>query len=126
MTKEEIIRAELDSNPGLYSVMTAEQVVIELNAVDKVQTRNSIPGTELFGYTDQTEYEALTDPLKAQWLSLCAIQDIPKNAVAIIKSIFSAITTTWTNIIKTETVSRAEQIGIGRARVGEVERARAL
>lgn len=107
------LRAELDSNPTLYAALTDQQVADELNAVDKVQTRTSISGSELFSYTDETEYNALADSKKSQWLSLCAIDSVTSSAVPIIKSIFPANTATWGNIVKTETVSRAAQEGLG-------------
>lgn len=126
MSKYTTIRAELDGNVGLYGAMTAEQAAAELNAVDKVQQRQTIPGSEIFSYTDGTEYGALTDSQKQQWLGLCAIDTITQAAVPIVKSIFPHGTTTWANIVKTEIVSRASQIGIGVVKVGDVEYARTL
>lgn len=126
MSIYQIIRDELDSNIPLYGAMTNAQVAAELNAVDKVQNRSQISGAELFGYTDETEYAALTDAQKTQWLALCAIDNVTTGAVPLVKSLFPQGTTTWANIVKTETVSRASQIGAGKVKEGYVAVARAL
>ncbi len=119
------IRAELAGNTALYVALTDQQVADELNAVDKTKARDSIPGSELFGYTNAAEYGNLTDAQKQQWLGLCGIDSVSKAAVPLIQSLFNGASTTWGNIIKTETRSRAGELGIPRVEVGHVTRARA-
>ncbi len=118
------IRAELAGNTALYGAMSDQQVADELNAVDKTKTRDSIPGSELFGYTNAAEYGALSDVQKQQWLGLCGIDSVSKSAVPLIKSLFNGTSTTWGNIIKTETRSRSSELGLGVVRVGYITEAR--
>jgi len=92
--------------------MSHQQAANEFNVVDKTTARLSISGSELFGYTDSAEYENLTDAQKQQWLSLCGIDSVTKDAVPLIKSLFASNSATWGNIVKTETKSRAEQLGL--------------
>jgi len=116
------LKAEIDDDPLArgYSGMTDQQVADSLNTADRVVVREEIVGNELFSYTDETEYLALSDALKSQWLSLCSIDIIRKNAVPIIKSIFNSGSATWGNIVKTETLSRAEELGLGLVSVADV------
>jgi len=114
------IKAELDGNAAIYSGMTDAEVVAELNAVDKTRVRQNIAGSELFGYTDFTEYSALSDTQKQQWLGLCAIDSVSKDAVPIIKSLFLNGSVTWGAIVKTETVSRVEELGLGRVAENDI------
>lgn len=99
------IKAELTGvNAATYSGMTDAEAAAALVAINNVEQRESISGSELFGYTDETEYNALTDAKKSQWLGICGIESVTKAAVPIIKDIFPNGTTTWGNIVKTETV----------------------
>lgn len=115
----EIIK-ELTDNPTPYSGKTDAEIVVLLKAVSIVSTRNAIGGSELFGYTDATEYTALTAGKKQQWLGLCGIDLITKDAVPLIKDIFPSGSATWGNIIKTETTTpfinvHEEEVRIARA-----------
>ncbi len=107
-----------------YSTMTDLQVSQSLNTVNRVLARESISGSELFGYTDAAEYTALTDGQKQQWLGLCGIDTVLKSAVPLIKSLFGNGTVTWGAIVKTETVSRAQELGLGSINEGDVKHAR--
>jgi len=108
----------------LVYVGTDQAIADLFNANQSATPRKLIDGSELFGYTDETEYIALTDSQKSQWLSLCSIDAITAAAVPIIKNIFPANTTTWANIVKTEVQTRAEQLGIGFVEAPEITFAR--
>ena len=97
------IKAELAANPATYDALSDAEVVPLLRAISITTTRESISGSELFGYTDATEYGALSASNKQQWLSLCGIDAITKDAVPLIKSLFPNGSVTWGNIVKTET-----------------------
>lgn len=129
MSIYQIIRAEIDGNTGLYGAMTDQQVADELNAVDKVQNKTSISGSDIFERTDSGEFALLSDAKKAQWLALCAIESIdPFNVLPSIGvNIFGGGSTTGTNIVafRTETVSRASQLGLGFIYEADVTIARA-
>jgi len=126
MGQIKIIRALLDADPGTYAALTNKQVADLMNLKDIPVVRDSIPGNELFSYTDETEYLALSSAQKTEWLSLCAIDTVFRDAVAIIKSIFPNGTATWAAIKKTELTSIALQNGLSEVKEGHVEMARAL
>lgn len=95
------IRAELDSDPVTYGAMSDAEALAALLAISNTVQRESISGAEMFGYTDPTEYAALTDSQKQQWLGICGIDNLTKDAVPLVQSIFNNTTTTWANIVKT-------------------------
>ena len=97
------IKAELAANPNTYNGLSHAEVVALLKAISITNTRQSISGSELFGYTDASEYVALLDVQKQQWLGLCGIASVTKDAVPLIKDLFPQGSITWANIIKTET-----------------------
>jgi len=97
------IKKELADNPATYDSLSDAEVVPLLRAISIVSAREGISGSELFGYTDETEYNALTVEEKQQWLGLCGIDFVTKDAVPIIKSIFNGASNTWGNVVKTET-----------------------
>lgn len=108
-----------DPIPRGYGDMTDNQIADSLNAEDRIVPRGSISGSELFGYTDESEYISLTANNKNIWLSLCGIDFITKAAVPLVKSLFNAASVTWDNIVKIETVTRLVEIGVGTDRVSE-------
>ena len=121
------LKIYLDANAGTYGAMSDAAVADALNVKDISQARKEISGEELFSYTDETEYLALTDAAKkSQWLSLCAIGKVTASAVPLIKDIFPNGTTTWGNIVKTENVSIADQEGLPEITEGLVNQARAI
>ena len=123
---EEILKDEITNDPLTrgYSGMTDEELTVSLNTANIILPRESIPGSELFGYTDETEYLALASAQRVEWLTLCGIENIGRDAVPIVKSIFPSDTTTWENIVKTKTVSRAQELGLPKIKEGYVWEAR--
>jgi len=118
------LRAYLDANAGTYGALNDAAAAAQINS-DDTRTRESISGSELFGYTDEAEYLALTDALKSQWLSLCAIDSVTSAAVPIIKSIFDTPTTTWASIVKQETKTFAQWEGFNNISKEDIRIARA-
>ena len=110
------IKAELVANLATYNDKTDAEVVPLLKAIELTPNRTSISGSELFGYTDQTEYEALTDPEKQQWLGLCGIDTITKDAIPLIQSI---VPLTWAKVVKTDSI-----FPFARVNEGDVRKAR--
>lgn len=134
LVRIQAIRDELDTDPLVrgYAGMTNQQASDSLNAVDQVRIRSSISGSEIFKATNSTEFDALTDAQRAEWLRLCAIDEInPSNATpaaAIVARLFGGGSTTIGNLaaLRNETVSRATVIGVGTVNIGDVENARSL
>lgn len=109
------LQSEIANDPKVkgYSGMDDDAIAESISAVNIPVQRDSIPGDELFGATDETEYLALVAAKRSEWLSLCSINSIQKAAVSIVKSVFAANSTTWGNIIKTKNISRLQEISAG-------------
>ncbi len=128
------LKAELDTDPLTrgYAGMTDEQVVTDLNTENRTRIKDSLTGAEIYSVTDGTEFAALTDAAKAQWLALCAIESIDPNngtpAAALTTDLFGGGSTTQGALValREETVSRAVEIGLGNVIIGDVQNARAL
>ena len=126
------LRDELLNDPLLrgYSGMTDAEVVASINNPDRVVTRATVSGSEIFNVTDDGEYAALTDTQKSAWDALCAIDTINTSsgvAKAREAELFGAGTATRSNLValRQSTVSRAQELGLSRVREGTVAKARA-
>lgn len=129
--KTQILVDELTNDPLTrgYSGMTNAQVVSSLNTVDRSRNKTSLSGDEIFQATDPTQYGALTDTQKSQWLAFCGRDSLDPFATAnvtVVTEIFGGGSTTVTNLnsLRTESVSRGEEIGFGKVREGDVQDAR--
>jgi hypothetical protein len=132
------IKDELDTDPlgRGYSGMTAVQAADNMNDVDSPNTRtrvkSSVSGAGAFQVTDSTEFDALTEGERAEWLSLCAITDVdPANgtpAVGVATRLFGGGSNTVIalNAFRDEIVSRGQELGFGTVVSGDIENARAL
>lgn len=125
------LRAELSADPLArgYAAMTDAEAAASFNTVNRTVNRDSMSGDEVFAATNGTEFGALTDAKKAQWLAFCGRQSIaPFGAanVAFVTYIFGSPSTTLTALgaARTRSVSRAEEIGFGVVKPGDVANAR--
>jgi hypothetical protein len=124
------LATELTSDPlGMgYSGMTDEEAANSLNTVNRGRNRTSMSGREMADNINNTEYDGLSDTKKSQVLSLVGATDIdPFGFVAnVLKDVFGVGSTTLVALIaaRVETISRAEEIGIGWVRPGNVTEAR--
>lgn len=134
----ETLEAEVTTDPlgRGYSGMTDEQVVVSLNAVDRDVIKPSLSGDEIFNAADGAELAALAKGTTAQkaefqmFLSICARDSIDPQGNAttrLIREIFGAGSTTLTNLgtLRTQTVSRAVELGLGQDSIGAADVARA-
>ncbi len=133
MDRIQQLRAELDAghpDTGAYSA-DASTAVAEINEVNRTKPIPFLSGDAAFGATNGAEFIGLTDHKQDLWLSFCGRQQIdPFGAanVAIIKHLFGAGSATVTALValRTKAVSRAEELGLSRIRIGTVEEARRL
>lgn len=124
----EILKAEIDGNPGLYGAMTDQQVVDELNIVNKSQNRTSMTRQEIYENIDPAALSALTSIQLAQLnLALSDTVDPFGNAAQVFIDVFGGGSQTITNLqaARVDTVSRASQLGLGIVKLGHVTEARA-
>jgi hypothetical protein len=128
-----ILEAELVDDPlgRGYAAMTDADTAASLNAADRARLRTSMSGDEVRHQTDTTEFAALSDAKKSQWLAFCGGTTIdPTNAVdiAFVQYVFGSGSATVANLnaARQETVSRAVELGLGVLAPGDITRARAI
>ncbi|MEE9185243.1 MAG: hypothetical protein V3U39_12330 [Acidimicrobiia bacterium] len=113
---------------GAYSG-NASVAAAQLNLENCSQNKASLTGNELFTSTDAGEFTALTDPAKQMWVSWCSTDRDPRNAnnVAFVNYIFGAGSVTMAALaaLRTEAISRAQELDFGAVDPGHVQRARA-
>lgn len=108
-----------------YSSMTAEQVAADLNTVYRSRFLQTVAGADLFEGLEASDWVAISEAdrtLTMQILSLGNI-DPQGNARTLLISIFGSGSQTISNMasIATETVSRANELSLGRVRTGNVQ-----
>jgi len=129
-----ILSDEINNDPlsRVYSGMTNAEVAASLmNTIDRPITKQYLSGSDIYNATDAVEYEALTDVQREVWDRLCAIDSIDtQNGIAKSREaeLFGAATATRANLIalRSETVSRAQELGLGTVDEGDVIQARAI
>ena len=126
------LRAELTVDPlgRNYAGLTDTQVVQSLRLVNRTLTRTSMSGDLVFQQTNGTEFGALTDAKKSQWLAFCgrdAIDPAAPANVSFVQYVFGAGAATLTSLAASRqySVSRADELGLGAVFEGDVARARA-
>jgi len=126
-----ILADEITNDPLTrgYSGMTDAQVAADINTVYRTQNKTSVSGADLMEQIDSTEYIALSDTKKNQWLSLCGIDthDPFGNVVQVVVEIWGGGSTTVSNLstFRVNNVSRGVELGIGEVSEGAVNKARA-
>ena len=128
------LKDELDNDPLArdYAAMSDQAAADSLTKVkDRTRIRESMTGDELFQQTDATQFGVLSEHKRLAWLAFCGKDTINPGAtanVAFVEWIFGDPSATRTNLIaaRSESISRAEELVLGKTRTGEIERARAL
>lgn len=118
--RSKALKNELVNDPLArgYAALSDADAAAALNAVNRSVNVYTLTGDDVFGATDAGEFDALTDNARLMWLSFCARQEIDPFAQAnlnFVTSIFGAgsITLTALGAIRTKTISRAEELGLG-------------
>ena len=113
---------------GAYNV--DDQIAAnQLNAVNRSRNITSLSGDDLFSATDTVEFAALTEAKQSNWLSFCGRESVdPFGAanVAFVNWVFGGGSTTISSLatFRTESVSRAVELGLGFVFAGHVQNAR--
>lgn len=128
MSKYTIIKNELDNNPGLYGSKTDQEVVVELNVVNKERNRTSMSRSEIYENIESSALTGLTS-LKLDKLNL-ALSDVVDpfgNAAQVFIDVFGGGSATIAALqaARVETVSQATILGISKVKLGEIEEVRA-
>ena len=104
----------------------------QLNTVNRPHTIPSMSGKQLMDNTDATEYDALSDVKKSQWLAFTGHDEVDTSVGGMGQTVgidvFGAGSQTATNIAdaRSTTISRAQELEFGYVSPGDVEYARAL
>ena len=117
------LRKELDSNVPLYGTLTDQQVADEINAADKVQNKVSMSRQEVLEQIDSAALSTLTGDNATKVFGILSDSVNPfGNAAQVLIDAFGAGSTTITALAaaRTETVTRAVQIGIGTVEVNDI------
>jgi hypothetical protein len=133
MSNIQTIKTEIDGDPLTrgYAGMTDEAVAIDMNTVYRTRNLSSISGDQIFAATDGTEFSGLTDHKQAIWVAFCGRSEIDPfggSNVALVQWVFGGGSTTISNLsaLRTENVSRGQELGVGTVRPGDVAQARLL
>ena len=133
MANLQALRAELDAghpDTGAYNA-DAQLAADQINVVNRTVNVDSLDGDTVFAATDEAEFAGLTDHKQTMWMSLCGRSSIDPFGAAnidLLKWVFGNGSTTQSNLaaLRVRSVSRADELGIGRVAAGTVEQARAL
>jgi len=114
-----------------YAGMTDQQLVDSLNAVNRTRNRTSMTGDEMFAPTDAAEWQNLSAANQLLWVSFCGRSEFDPFGganVAFVTDLFSAGSATLTALAaaRVETISRAQELGLRRVKLGHVFNARKL
>lgn len=137
MTPEQYpdLQAELLAGHPVSGAYNADDQLAadQINALDVTRIRSNMTGAEILAATDSTEYAALTDAAKAQFLSFTSGNeniDPAAGGIAqeIIVDIFGGGSTTVTTLglLRQESISRATELDFGFVIIGDIQNARAL
>ena len=112
-----------------YSGMSNAEATASLNTVNRDVDVTSITGDRIFAATDSAEFIVLSDIKKQLWLSFCGRSEVDPfgtSNVAFVTWLFGGGSTTGSNLagVRQQSISRAQELGLGIVREGDVERAR--
>lgn len=132
MADIEILKAEIQGDPeGLgYVAMTDQEAADSLNAVTGAWKRDrpQLTGDQVFGATDTTEFNGLSDAKRQLWMAFCGrdyIDPFGAANVAFVQWCMGAgATLTALQAARQESISRGVFIGYGPVRAGDVAKAR--
>jgi len=105
----------------------------QINALDVSRIKANMTGAQIIDSVDSTEYAALSDNKKAQFLSFTSGNETINPAQGgiaqeILVDIFGggSVTITTLGLLRQETISRATELDFGFVIIGDIQNARAL
>ncbi len=127
------LKVELDAGHPVTGVYDADSQTAanQINALNIVRFRATMPGADILNQTDSTELNGLSAAEQTAWLSLCAISQVsPANTgpMVAVASSFTTFTQTISNLqtARDETVSQATAANLGPVKAAYIDSARAL
>lgn len=128
-----VLRQELDNDPLTrgYSSMSDQEAANDLNTEYRTRNRVSMTPSEVYNCVVVSEWTALTDAQRAEIWDILHMGD-PLNPFGLERdrfvTIFGGGSTTIANLAsaRAESISRAEELGLGILLASDVLKARAL
>jgi len=126
------LRAELDDDPlgRGYSGMTDVEAAADLNTVYRSRDKASVSGSEILNGIVVSEWNALTDAQRQTVWDIVHLGEVNPFGIeaTLMVNIFGAGSETISGLssLRTEDISRAQELGLPQMKPGYVERARAL
>ncbi len=126
----DVLKTELTVDPLTrgYAGMTDAEAATDLNTVYRERNRVSLTGSEVINAVDTTEWNALTDAKKQVVWNVVHLGEINPFGVEadLLIGVFGGGSTTIATLAaaRKETISRAEELGLGFIYPGHVENAR--
>jgi hypothetical protein len=125
------LKAEIDGDPlrrGLAD-LDDQGVTDALNAVDRTRGRAVIPAHEVVEVIEAADFAALTGGERARVALIVSAGEVNiggANTRAALAAAFGAGTTTAANLVslQTESISRADELGLGQVHAGDVAASR--
>lgn len=131
MADRRALRDEIQNDPlGLgYSGMSDQQIYDSLHAANRTRNRAELSGDEMRQATNGADFTGLTDHKRDLWISFCSGEPVDPFAQAnadLVNWIFGSGSTTVANLssLRTETVSRAVELGLGEITLHQISVAR--
>ena len=124
------LKAELISgHPGTGAYNADDALAAdELNAVNRTRPLSSMTGSEVINAVDATEWAALTDAQQQKVWDIVHLGEVNPFGVeaTLLIGVFGGGSDTITALAaaRLEDISRAVELGFGRIRTGDVQRAR--
>jgi len=113
-----VLENELAGDPLTrgYAGMNDATLLTSLNTKDRNRNRASVTGAEVKTQVDATEYAALTDPEKQQFIELIKRDDLDLFGLdkEILVGLFGGGSNTGTNLVaaRVEVISRMTELGL--------------
>lgn len=128
-----LIQAELVAgHPDTGAYDADDQIAADqMNAMNRERIKASMTGAEIFDETDPAELLALTSEKRREWYGFCAINshnpEVGGLAQQVVTDIFTGgVTTSNLDAARRVPISRADELGFGVIRIGDIQNARAL
>jgi hypothetical protein len=124
------LKAELTGDPlgRGYAGMSDVAAAADLNTSYRTRNKTQMTASEILNSVDITEFNALAAGDETQFWQLMAIGNLDPFGVeaTLMTNLFGGGSTTITTLasLRTESITRGVELGIGTVRVGHVEEAR--
>lgn len=123
--KDEIVNDPLGRG---YSTMTDQQIADSINGLTRTRNRNAMTGSEIANQIVVSEFNGLSAAQEQLIWNILHLGELNPFGIetAMFVSVFGIGSATISNLqaARIEAISRADELGLGRIKIGHVEEAR--